>query len=385
MQLVDAVELVELGHRRATLPAAMIGALSTPGIGLRQRDKARPSRISDMREILVQHDKLAAFTRACLEKLGLTAGDARFVAETLVAANLRGVDSHGVVRLPHYATRLRNGSVKARPKITVKRTAPSAAIVEGDAGMGQLVAARAMNEAIKLSKEAGVGAVVARNSSHCGACAWFVEMAVKEGMIGVALTHTDAIMVPPGMKRIFLGSNPIAFGAPGERGPVIIDMSTTHVAWGKILVARQEGKPIPPDWGVDKDGNPSTDPNAVVGLAPTGSHKGYALAAMVEILCAQLAGVPFGRHVTKMYGELDKPRNLGHFMLALDVSRFGNRKEFCSRIAAFVDEIHDEGALAPGDPERRTAERRARDGIPIPENTLAELNALAGELGVARL
>ena len=143
------------------------------------------------------------------------------------------------------------GRVKARPNITVERTAPSAAVVEGDAGMGQLVAARAMNEAISLRKETGVGAVVARNSSHCGACAWFVEMAVKEGMIGVALTHTDSIMVPPGMKRIFLGSNPIAFGAPGAREPVIIDMSTTHVAWGKVLVARQEGKPIPPDWGVD--------------------------------------------------------------------------------------------------------------------------------------
>jgi ureidoglycolate dehydrogenase (NAD+) len=250
--------------------------------------------------------------------------------------------------------------------------------------MGQLVAARAMNEAIKLSKEAGVGAVVARNSSHCGACAWFVEMAVREGMIGVALTHTDSIMVPPGMKRIFLGSNPIAFGAPGEREPVVIDMSTTHVAWGKILVARQEGKSIPPDWGVDRDGRPTTDPHAVVGLAPTGSHKGYALAAMVEILCAQLAGVPFGRHVTRMYGELDKPRNLGHFMLALDVGRFTDAKQFARQVASFVQEMHDEGGLAPGDPERSSAERRKREGIPLGSSRY-ELNALARELGVAEL
>ena len=337
-----------------------------------------------MRETGVPRERLEAFTAECLERLGLQSADARLVAQTLVAANLRGVDSHGVVRLPHYATRLRNGSVKARPNITVKRTAPSAAVIEGDAGMGQLVATRAMQEAISLARETGVGAAVARNSSHCGACAWFVEMAVNEGMIGVALTHTDSIMVPPGMKRIFLGSNPIAFGAPGEREPMIIDMSTTHVAWGKILVARQEGKPIPPDWGVDKDGRPTTDPHAVAGLAPTGAHKGYALAAMVEILCAQLAGVPFGRHVTKMYGELERPRNLGHFMLALDVSRFGNGKAFSSQIAAFVDEIHGEGALAPGDPERRTAERREREGIPL-GSTLEELNKLAEELGVARL
>jgi len=338
-----------------------------------------------MRETLVPRERLEALTAECLEKLGLQSADALLVAQTLVAANLRGVDSHGVVRLPHYATRLRNGSVKARPRISARRTGPSTAVVEGDAGMGQLVAVRAMQEAISLAKESGVGAVVARNSSHCGACAWFVEMAAREGMIGIALTHTDSIMVPPGMKRIFLGSNPIAFGAPGERGPVIVDLSTTHVAWGKILVARQEGKPIPPDWGVDQDGRPTTDPHAVVGLAPTGSHKGYALAAMVEILCAQLAGVPFGRHVTKMYGELERPRNLGHFMLALDVARFSDKKFFLSQIEAFLNEIHAEGALAPGDPERRTAERRAREGIPIPENTLAELNALATQLRVSTL
>lgn len=334
--------------------------------------------------MLVPHDRLISFTAACLDKLGLANADARLVAETLVAANLRGVDSHGVVRLPHYATRLRNGSVKARPNITARRTGPSAAVVEGDAGMGQLVAARAMQEAIQLCRESGVGAVVARNSSHCGACAWFVEMAVREGMIGVALTHTDPIMVPPGMKRIFLGSNPIAFGAPGARAPVIIDMSTTHVAWGKVLVARQEGKSIPPDWGVDQDGKPATDPHQVVGLAPTGGHKGYALAAMVEILCAQLAGVPFGLHVTKMYGELDKPRNLGHFMLALDLARFTDPAAFRAQIAAFIGEAHAEGGLAPGDPERMNAERRRREGIEL-GSALDELNKLAAQLGVAKL
>ena len=333
-----------------------------------------------MRETTIPAARLEAFTAACLEKLGVASADARLVAEMLVAANLRGVDSHGVVRLPHYATRLRNGTVNARPSITARRTGPSTALVEGDAGMGQLVAARAMREAIALAKESGAGAVVARNSSHCGACAWFVEMAVKEGLIGVALTHTDSIMVPPGMKRIFLGSNPIAFGAPG----VTIDMSTTHVAWGKILVARQEGKEIPPDWGIDADGRPTTDPHRVVGLAPTGGHKGYALATMVEILCAQLAGVPFGRHVTKMYGELDKPRNLGHFMLALDVARFTARERFAQDIGAFLQEIEAEGALAPGDPERRSAERRRSEGIPL-GSTLEELNALAAELGVTPL
>src|SRR5262245_4830419 len=307
-----------------------------------------------MTETSVSAAKLTGFAAACLEKLGLAAADARLVAQTLVESNLRGVDSHGVVRLPHYATRLRNGTVNARPRISVQRTGASTAVVEGDRGMGQLVAVRAMQEAISLARESGVGAVGARNSSHCGACAYFVEMAVREGLVGVALTHTDAIMVPPGMKDIFLGSNPIAFGAPGAKEPpVIIDMSTTHAAWGKVIVARQEGKPIPPDWGVDSRGKPTTDANQVVGLAPTGGHKGYALALMIEILCAHLAGVPFGRHVTKMYGELQKPRNLGHFMLALDVARFTDPDVFRSQIGAFLEESRGEGAMAPGRSEER--------------------------------
>src|SRR5687767_9318994 len=161
-----------------------------------------------MSETPIASARLTQFTAACLERLGLAAADARLVAETLVIANLRGVDSHGVVRLPHYATRLRNGTVKPRPRVTVKHTGASTAQVEGDAGMGQLVALRAMQEAISLARTSGVGAVGARNSSHCGACAYFVDVAVKAGMIGLALTHTDPIMVPPGMKKVFLGSNP---------------------------------------------------------------------------------------------------------------------------------------------------------------------------------
>jgi len=344
-------------------------------------------------ETSIPHGKLTGFAAACLEKLGLAAADARLVAETLVESNLRGVDSHGVVRLPHYATRLRNGTVKARPQISARRTGSSTATVDGGAGMGQLAAVRAMNEAITLAKESGLGAVTVHNSSHCGACAYFVELAVAAGMIGVALTHTDPIMVPPGMKRIFLGSNPIAFGAPGASGPpVIVDMSTTHVAWGKVIVARQECKPVPADWGVDAEGKPTTDPARVVGLAPTGAHKGYALALMVEVLCAHLAGVPFGLHVTKMYAELDKPRNLGHFMLALDVARFTDPDVFRSQIDLLVSEIRTQEPadparppLAPGDPERLSAERRRREGIPLGDSTVAELNALAAELGMARL
>jgi ureidoglycolate dehydrogenase (NAD+) len=298
-----------------------------------------------------------------------------------------------VVRLTHYATRLRNGSIKARPNITVKRTGASTAMVEGDQGMGQLVAVRAMDEAIALARESGVGAVGARNSSHCGACAWFVEQATSAGMVGLAVTHTDSIMVPPGMKKYFLGSNPLAFGAPGRDGPpVIIDMATTNVAWGKIIVARQDGKPIPPDWAVDENGKPATDADKAVGLMPMAGPKGYALSLMIEILCAQLTGVPFGTHVTRMYAELDKPRNLGHFLLAIDIARFTDPELFRSQIDLMVREVHEaepsdpaRPPLVPGDPERLTAEKRTKAGVPLGEAVVADLNGLAKELGVAPL
>ena len=159
-----------------------------------------------------------------------------------------------------------------------------------------------------------------------------------------------------------------------------------------LIVARQEGKPIPPDWALDAQGRPTTDPNQAAGLAPTGTHKGYALALMIEILCAHLTGVPFGPHVTKMYGELDKPRNLGHFMLALDLARFTDPTAFAAQIDLLLREIHTQPPsdpshppLAPGDPERLTSERRSRDGIPLGPTTLADLNALASELSVAHL
>ena len=341
----------------------------------------------------IPHERLTAFTADCLGKLGLAPPYARLVAETLVEANLRGVDSHGVVRLPHYATRLRNGSIKARPNITVQRTGPATAMVDGDAGMGQLVAIRAMNEAIALAKEAGVGVVGARNSSHCGAMAYFVELAVKAAMIGMALTHTDPIMVPTGMRGIFLGSNPIAFGAPGAAGPpLVVDMATTNVALGKVIVAKEEGRPIPPDWGVDAAGKPTTDPARVTGLAAMAGPKGYALAAMIEVLCAHLMGVPFGLHVTKMYGELEKPRNLGHLMLALDIGRFSDPATFRAQIDRFISEVHEQAPadparppLAPGEPERLTAAERLKSGVPLGAGVLADLEKLARELGVAAL
>lgn len=346
-----------------------------------------------MPDTLINHDKLTGFAVRCLTKIGMPQDDAQLLAESLVASNLRGIDSHGVVRLPHYATRLRNGSIKVKPTIAYVKTGPCTGIVDGGAGMGQLVAARAMREALSLAKEAGIGAVVARNSSHCGALAYFAQMASDAGMVGIAMTHADPIMVPTGMKRPFLGSNPMAFAAPGkDEPPILLDMATTNVPLGKIIVARQENKPIPGDWGVDKDGKPTTDPHALIGLVPFAGPKGYAVAVMIEVFCSMLGNVPFGTHMCGMYSELEKPRNLGHFMLAIDIARFVKVDEFRARVDAFTREVHAEAPadparppLVPGEPERLRSEARKKEGIPIGPGVLDDLNKLAKELGVEGL
>jgi ureidoglycolate dehydrogenase (NAD+) len=246
-----------------------------------------------------------------------------------------------------------------------------------------------MQEAISLAKESGVGAVGARNSSHCGACACFVELAVQEGMVGVALTHTDSIMVPPGMKRIFLGSNPIAFGAAG--GGAAADHR--HVDHARRLGQGDRRAPgrqaHPARLGRRRAGKPTTDANRS-SARPERRPQGLCARADGEVLCAQLMGLPFGRHVTKMYGELDKPRNLGHFMLALDVGRFVEPALVASQVSSFRRKRARKsafravaGAARSGRPERLTAERRPpRSGIPLGSAVLAELNALAARLGV---
>lgn len=346
-----------------------------------------------MADKLLPCEKLQAFVKACLVKMNVPDDDAALIADSLTAANLRGVDSHGVVRLPHYSTRLRNGTVKARPQITVERTGPCTAKVNGDAGMGQVVGTRAMAEAVALARESGIGVVTAMNSSHFGAAAYYVRQAVSAGFAAFAMTHADPIMVPFGMKRKALGSNPLAFGAPADGDfPLIIDMSSTNVALGKVIVAQQENKKIPADWGVDETGVSTTDPHKVVGLAPFAGPKGTALAILIETLCAQLAGAPFGQHIPKMYQELDRPRELGHFFLVLDIARFQDPRVFRRRLGQMLKELREEEpapnckrVMVAGQPEIEREAQRRKEGIPIGPGVLGELNALAKELGVEQL
>jgi len=208
----------------------------------------------------VQSDPLQAFCMELLVAAGLSESDAKVVAESLVESNLRGIDSHGVARLPHYLNRIGHGSVKARPDIRFERLSEATGRLDGDDGLGQLVMDRATREAIALAKQAGAGWVAVRNSSHCGALAYYGLQVAQAGMIGFVFTHVDPMVLPHGAREPFCGTNPICITAPGGDGQALcLDMATSVVPWNTIANAAMEGVAIPRGWAVDQQGHDTTD------------------------------------------------------------------------------------------------------------------------------
>jgi ureidoglycolate dehydrogenase (NAD+) len=336
----------------------------------------------------------ALLTRFCSDLLvaaGLRAGDADLVAGSLVSADLRGVGSHGVMRLPIYVERMRRGLIATRPVIEVLRTAPATAVVDGGNGPGQVVAVRAMDEAVALAREAGAGFVAVRRSNHFGAAGWFALRAAGAGMIGLAVTHAEADVVPYGGARPALGTNPLAVAVPRGDGPaLLVDMATSAVAMGKVLLAASEGRGIPDGWGVDAAGEPTTDPRRVRAVLPMAGPKGYGLAFVVEVLAALLSGSRSGSEVRRMYDDFDAPHGVGHFLGAIDVARFVPLDGFTAGLADLAGRIGSvppaagfEEVLLPGEPEERAEARNRRDGVPLGEEVRRELAALGAAHGVA--
>lgn len=341
--------------------------------------------------IKVEAEKLRQFCQELLIKVGLTAEDAQVVADSLVQANLRGVDTHGVMRLPIYVKRMRMGLIAVRPRMELHRTGPATAILDGGNGPGQVVALRAIEEAIKLAREAGVGLVAIKNSNHFGAAAYFAMRALKHDMIGLALSHAEADMIPFGGRKPCLGTNPIAIVVPaGEEPPIVLDMATSIVAMGNVLLAAKEGRPIPEGWAVDMEGNPTTDPKRARAVRPVGGPKGYGLAVIVDVLSALLSGSAFGSHINRMYDNFSEPQAIGHFVGAIDISRYVPLAEFKKRIDQMIREIKAtppaEGfteVLLPGEPEFKTEEHRLQEGIPLSREVYSELVSLGEGLWVS--
>ncbi|HET9820737.1 MAG TPA: Ldh family oxidoreductase [Burkholderiaceae bacterium] len=343
------------------------------------RDDATPVPAERVRDWAVQ----------CLAASGLPHDDAVTLAASLVQTSLWGIDSHGVALLPHYMERFANGTIRTRPQLAIQRSGPATALVEADQGHGIVVAHRAMEEAVRIAREQGVGAVGVRNASHCGAIGLYTRAAARAGCVGFAVTHADSVAVPHGGQRAFQGTNPISFAFPREgHDPVCLDMATTSIPFNRVRNARREGHPLPPDTAMDAAGRWTTDADAAVAVTPLGGreygHKGYALALVVDLLCGPLLGNPYGPHIPSMFKALDQPRRLGAFFIALDPERFAGGAVLAAQVEAMARDLAAEpGApLMPGDPELAVAARRLRDGLPIEPGLAQQFRTWGARLGV---
>jgi ureidoglycolate dehydrogenase (NAD+) len=334
--------------------------------------------------------ELERWTRALLEASGLEPEPAATVAETLVWTSLRGVDSHGVARVPVYAERLRSGVLNTRPRPAVVTRDGAIAVVDGDHGPGQVAAVLATDLSIELAREHGAGVVSVRRSGHYGAAAFYAMRAAEAGLIGISMTNTEPLVIPFGGVEPALGTNPIAFAAPSAEGYIFnLDMATSQVAINRINNARDEGRAIPEGWGVDEHGEPTTDPAAVKSAVPLGGYKGYGLALMVEVLCGVLSGAGVRYGVGDLYSGGQERQDSGHFHLAIDPERTIGRERFADVLAGLLDELRaippahgfDE-VLVAGDPQDRARAERERSGVPIEPALWATLNALSEDLGV---
>lgn len=344
----------------------------------------------------ITHIKPAHAQRIATDLLrahGVGSTDALTIAEQLVLADLRGVDTHGLIRLPGYIGRVEAGDLHPDHAPTVMHETPGTAMVDGGHNFGQVVAAHAMTIAIEKAKTVGVGTVTAKNSSHFGAAATFAIMAAEAGCMGIAATNGWPLMPGVGGAERTIGNNPLAIAAPTRLGyPMVVDIAMSQVAAGKLRVALALGQKIPLDWAFDNTGMPTDDPQEALFnnglLRPVGDHKGFGLAVMMDVLSGVLSGGMFGTDVTS-----DQPgySNVGHFFTAINIDAFGGLEHFLDRIDELAHSIQasktrpgaKDAVMVPGQPEARTTANRQRDGIPYPTPVWEKLTDLAVTSGVA--
>ncbi len=339
-------------------------------------------------------DAQQKFIADAFRAVGMPAADAARVGELMTEADLIGADAHGIFRLPQYIRRIRGGAVNVTPRIEVSVTGAATALVDGDNGMGHLVMARAAETAVELARSSGVGWVGARRSNHAGPAALYAAMPVKHGMIGLYSAVASANhMAPWGGVEHLLGPNPLAVGIPvGDGPPVVLDIATTVVSYGTVKAAALAGKPFPEGWLVSKhDGAPVTDASKLSEalLVPLGGYKGSGLALVLGLLAGVLNGAAFGSEVIDFNADDTSETNTGHFVVALDIARFIDPQTFAREAARHLDELRrsqpmpGQGPIRlPGDARAVRIAERSRDGVPIPPQLYAQLEKLAGELGL---
>jgi len=345
--------------------------------------------------VYAEHEEADAFARALLTAHGVPKKDAATVAACLVRADLRGVDTHGLVRLPGYLERVRRGLINAKPKLAPKRASPVAAGLDGQNGFGFVVGTRAMAEAMAIARKAGIGIVAARRSNHFGMAASYVLQALEAGFVSFVFTNAARSMPPWGGKEALLGTSPFAAGAPGGKlAPLVLDMSPAVAARGKIRIAEKRGEGIPLGYALDAAGRPTTDPTeALKGVVlPIGGPKGSGLSMLMDVFSGVISGAAYAGDVRDQYKTFDRPQNVGHFFMAMKPDLFVSKREYRARMDTLVGRVRacpkaegfDE-ILMPGEIESREEESRRKRGIPYGQGEVEALQKEAERAGVAHL
>lgn len=357
-----------------------------------------------MSEKIYSYHHLFDFTRKVFESMGCNEKDAALAAEVLLSADLRGIDSHGVARLSGYVRLWEVKRINACPEMKIVHETPSTAVVDGDSGLGLVVAPFAMQVAIEKAKKAGTGWVSVQSSNHFGIAGYHAMMALQHDMIGIAMTNASPLVAPTFSKERLLGTNPICVAIPaGEEPPFVSDMATTTAANGKLEILQRKNLAAPAGWVQDKDGLPSTNPHELKtggALLPLGgdrehgSHKGYALGSIVDIFSAVLSGANYGPWVPPFPAYVPMPtempgKGIGHFFGAMCIDAFRPAAEFKQHMDKWIQRFRSaksinaaQQVLIPGDPERVMEADRMKTGIPLLDVVEKDLKETGDKLGV---
>ena len=336
--------------------------------------------------------ELTAYIKELFLKAGLSSDDAEFHAKALIQTNYWGIDSHGVIRVPAYLERMKNGAVKVCPDIKKVRGEENLCVLDADGAAGMIGARQGMKTAIENARKCGVAACGVMNSNHFGAGALYARMAADEGMIGVAMTNVKPLIVAPGASEPVAGNNPIAIAVPTYSDfPFVLDMSLSVVAGGKLTLAIKKNEKIPMDWATDKEGRPTDDPQKAFDgfLLPMGGHKGLGLSYAVDVLCGVITGGVFSKDMKSMYENPEDPSLTGHFFIAIDISKIIAKEAMKERMELFKQHIKstpmwekNAQLLIPGEIEFQKECERRKEGIPVPVTTYEELIKLGIEYNV---
>ncbi len=351
-----------------------------------------------MKKLLYRLGDLRDYVVHFLGKYDVPEEDARIVADVLTTADLRGVDSHGVIRLDtYYGTRLRRGVIDPKSPVKILSETPASLALDAGSGLGQVVGYHAMQRTIEKAGESGVCMTTVRNSNHYGIAGYYAMMALPHDMIGISFTNSQPLVAPTYGRTAVLGTNPIAVAAPATNNrPYVLDMATSIVPIGRVTVYSKAGQPIPEGWGVDQTGAFTTDPNAVIkggalmalgGTDIMRGYKGYGLALMVDIFSGILSGASFGKSVG--HPNEDRPADVGHFFAAVRIDAFRPVDEFKRDMDALLDQLKNapravdqDRIYIAGEKEYELADRNLKEGVPLMQEVVNALKDVGSRIGV---